>query len=111
MARPLKEPDEKRSEVIPTRFTLSERVCLRQQAQAAGLTLAEFIRRRSLGLVVQPPPARADASLVSELNRIGVNVNQLARSQNSGREFRGDWQAVEGELRRLIAKVAKSYGS
>jgi hypothetical protein len=111
MARPTKEPDEKRSKPVPTRFTVAERVHLGQQAKAAGLTLSEFVRRRALGFVVQPPPARADAALVSELNRIGVNVNQLARSQNADREFRGDWKAIEGEMRRLLAKVARAYGA
>lgn len=111
MARPSKEPDERRGEILRTRFTLAERLHVRQQADAAGLTVAEFVRRRALGLIVQPPPGKADAALVSELNRIGVNVNQLARAQNADREFRGDWQAVEGELRRVIAKVVKAYGS
>ena len=111
MARPLKESDEKRAEVLRTRFTLAESVHIRQQADAAGLTVSEFIRRRALGLAVQPPPSRADAALVSELNRIGVNVNQLARAQNSDREFVGDWVAIEAELRRVIGKVALAYGS
>jgi hypothetical protein len=64
-----------------------------------------------LGFSVQPPAPKADAALVSELNRIGVNVNQLARAQNGGREFRGDWQDVEQDLRRVLVKVAEAYGS
>jgi len=111
MARPKKETEEKRSESLRTRFTVAEYLHVRQQAEAAGLTPAEFIRRRALGLVVQPPPRRADAALISEINRIGVNVNQLARSVNAERTFLGDWRDIADELRRVIALVARSYGS
>lgn len=111
MARPTKETDEKRSESLRTRFTVAEKLHVHQQAQAAGLTPAEFIRRRALGFVVQPRAAQADAALISEINRIGVNVNQLARSQNADRTFLGDWQDIADELRRVLGKVARSYGS
>ncbi|MCI0658385.1 MAG: MobC family plasmid mobilization relaxosome protein [Acidobacteria bacterium] len=84
---------------------------MRQQASAASLSVSEFLRRRALGFIVQPPSARADAALVSEVNRIGVNVNQLAKAMNADRDFRGDWEAIAVELRRVLGKVAKAYGS
>jgi hypothetical protein len=111
MARPVKDPNEKLSEVVKYRCTLAELEHVRNQATAAALSVSEYARRRALSLPVQPPPRIADAALVSEINRIGVNVNQLARSQNADREFRGDWKAIEAELRRVLAKVAEVYGS
>lgn len=111
MARPKKEPHEKRDEVIRARVTAAEKAYVAQQARAANLDPAEYIRRRALGFVVTPSNSAADAALISELNRIGVNVNQLARAVNSGRVFKGDWQAIRDELRRLLAEVALRYGS
>jgi len=111
MTRPTKTDLERRSEQVKIRLTLSEVEHLRDQARKAGLSLAGFVRRRALALTVQPPPSRADAQLLAELNRIGVNVNQLARSANTGRTFAGDWQAIEEELSRLLAAVSQAYDS
>ncbi|MEZ6069481.1 MAG: plasmid mobilization relaxosome protein MobC [Pirellulales bacterium] len=75
------------------------------------MSLAELVRRRALSLPVQPTPSRIDGRLLAELNRIGVNVNQLARSINTDREFRGDWRAIKEELTRLLAAVSRAYDS
>ena len=80
-------------------------------AATAGLTVAEYCRRRVLGMNVAPPPARADAALISEINRIGVNVNQLALSHNADREFKGDWETISDQLVRVLDKVAQRYDS
>lgn len=106
MARPEKNPEEKRSEVARFRLTVAERVFLREQAATAGLTEAEFLRRRALGLPVRATVARSDPALVAELNRIGVNVNQLARATHRGAEFTRYWRdvgvALEGILKRML---------
>ena len=111
MARPQKETDEKLTEVVLTRLRLREREYIRKQASAGALSGSEFIRRRALSLPVKPPARKADGDLLFELNRIGVNVNQLARATNAEREFRGDWQTLAKELRRVLDKVADAYGS
>lgn len=109
MARPEKQPEEKRRERFNLRFTIAEIEGLRHDAIIAGLEPHEFARRRVLGSPIHPPPGRADAALISEINRIGVNVNQLARAQNADKEYRGDWRAIETELRRVLEKVAAIY--
>jgi len=111
MARPTKHEHEKRQERFNLRLTLAEIEHLRAQAQAAGLPPHEYARRRVLGYQVSPAPRQADAQLVSEINRIGVNVNQLARAHNAEREFRGDWRSIRDELERVLRKVATSYGA
>ena len=111
MARPRKQEHEKRAETIRARVTEAEKIHVQQQARAAGLDPAEYIRRRVLGYQVAPARARADAALVSEINRIGVNANQLARAVNAARPFRGDWQAIADECRRVLGKVASLYGA
>ena len=108
MARPKKQDGEKRNEVARFRVTLAEREYIRAQAQAAGLLEAEYLRRRALGYAV--PPARlgrVDPALVSELNRIGVNVNQLARATHRGSDFVHTWQIIGKQLSDVLATVVK----
>ncbi|MEQ8750323.1 MAG: plasmid mobilization relaxosome protein MobC [Amphiplicatus sp.] len=112
MARPKKQDGEQRSETARFRVTVAEREYIRAQARAAGLPEAEYLRRRALGYAV--PPARSglpDPALISELNRIGVNVNQLARAMHRGSDFVQSWRVVGDELSSILAKVAARYGS
>jgi hypothetical protein len=109
MARPKKSEADRRTCLAQFRQTPAEELTAHMNAAAAGLTPAEYYRRRSQGLVVAPPAARADATLLRELNRIGVNVNQLAFAANADREFKGDWQALRDELARVLDKVWQRY--
>ena len=69
-------------------------------------------RRRTLGHAVPPAPSRSsDPALVSELNRIGVNVNQLARATHRGSDFVRYWNVVGEELRTVLGKVVGRHGS
>ena len=111
MARPKKDPQEKRSEVARFRLTLAEKAHLRTQVHASGLSEAEFLRRRALGLPVRVTATRSDPALVSELNRIGVNVNQLARATHRGGEFTAYWRDVGRQLHSIMDKVLANYDS
>lgn len=111
MARPLKELEEKRMERFNLRFTLAELESIRAQAALAGLLPHEYARRRVLGHIVHPSPSRMDAATLCDLNRIGVNANQLAKATNAGREFRGVWQVIAEEIQRVLDRVAALYGS
>ena len=125
MARPKKQEHEKRLERFNLRLTLAEIEQLREQAQASGVAPHELARKRVLGARVSPAPQRTDAALITEINRLGVelrawgvNLNQLTRDENSGREFRGDWTALRDrlsyeldEVERVLTQVAAGYGS
>ncbi len=108
MARPVKQLHEKRSETLRARVTIAEKVFVQDQAELAGLDVTEYVRRRVLGFQVPPAAGRADAALLSELNRIGVNLNQLARNANSGRVERMNIDVVMAELRGVLESVALS---
>lgn len=113
MARPRKTADEKRDQVVNMRVTLAEQEHLRSQAHAAGMSLGEYVRRRSLGHSVTPSPRQTDAALISEVNRIGVNVNQLAKAVHMNRvdpDFTRDWQYVLLEVRQVLAKLVTTDG-
>lgn len=111
MARPAKQNHEKRSETERFRVTVAEREYIRMQAAAAGLTPSEYSRRRALGYEV---PAKADiapnASLLSELNRIGVNINQLAKSVHLDTGFQQYWREIGDELSAALAKLVHKHG-
>lgn len=111
MGRPRKAEGERRCKQTNHRWTIAEDAYLRRQAQAADITVAEFIRRRALSQPVRAATAKTDARLLHELNAIGVNLNQLARNLNSGREgaHAVDWSVVEAELRCLIEKVGADF--
>ena len=112
MARPKKEQHERRDQRFNLRYTMAEIEHLRAQAQAAGLDPHEYARRRTLGHAVPPAPQRSsDPALVSELNRIGVNVNQLARASHRSSDFTRYWSDVGRELQAALRKVLDRDGS
>lgn len=134
MARPRKHPHEVRSAHLTLRFTPAEADYVRAQADAASVPLRTYLRElalmdqevvtrraRSRGLSVpaylvsclraaSPSAGIADPALIAELNRIGVNLNQLARAVNRGDEFVGTWRALARELHAVLAKVLTDAG-
>lgn len=110
MARPTKDANEKLSETVKLRMTVAEHEHVRVQARVAGVTVSDYLRRRAVGYIVPEVPAsrRADLSLVNELNRIGVNMNQIARTLNAGRPERIDLDVALAELRGVFDKVLGS---
>ena len=114
--RPVLHPEEKRSERLNVRFTPMEKRHVETQAHAAGIKPNEYVRRRCLGHVVATGGGRANPALVSELNRIGVQlaalgnvVNQIARYAHSDREargFDGDWERLFGDIEESKTAIA-----
>lgn len=113
MARPTKAPEEKRTAKFPpVRVTEAELYQLQEQADAARLSVSEFIRQRVLSGRITPPRTRSQESLLTELNRIGVNLNQIARQLNRGRAH--DPHHLDHVLHQLtttLEKTARSHGS
>ena len=79
MARPRLGDEERRTRTVGVRVTEAEAEELRERSQAARLSVGSYLRRRGLGQRV-----RMAAAELRELNRIGVNLNQMARAMNSG---------------------------
>lgn len=112
MARPRKQEHEKRNQRFNVRYTLAEVEHIRVQANAAGLSPHEYIRRRTLGYKVAASfNEKADPALISEVNRIGVNVNQLARATHRGSDFVNYWREIGGELKVVMRRLVKADGS
>lgn len=109
MAAPKKDPDQKRSEVARARVTLAEKERVIANAQTAGMTETNFIRARILGEVIRSSNQSVDPALVHAINRVGNNVNQLARSVHRGSDFQAYWREVGDELERVLNVVLERY--
>ncbi|MEL6310770.1 MAG: hypothetical protein AAFQ17_00130, partial [Pseudomonadota bacterium] len=106
--RPALDSTERRSKVTVMRTTEPELEHIRAQADAAGLSVSEFVRRRSLGYVVPTAAGdarRTDPALIDAVNRVGVNVNQLAASVHMGRSFMQYWEAIGREVEELLERL------
>jgi len=87
MGRPKLSPEQRRDCQTTILFTVQERAELERRADAVGLSLSEFVRRRTLHVPL--PPQSADRQtrdkLATSLLRIGVNLNQITKHMNAGR--------------------------
>ena len=104
MARPKKDPTERRDDLLPVRLTPAERETLQRLAAAHGVTVADFMRRRALGYRLPPLDVehQAMASLAAALMPIGVNLNQLTRAANAGRLLPNSIEELAGRITSLL---------
>jgi hypothetical protein len=83
VARSQKHPGDRASAAFRIRLTSAERALLDEKAAAAGVTLSQLIRSAVLGHQLPSPPIVREA--MSELHRVGVNLNQLTRPRQHDR--------------------------
>ena len=107
MARPRLGEEERRTRTIGVRVTEAEAEELQERGQAARLSMGAYLRRRALGQRVRTTTARRlGAAELRELNRIGVNLNQMARALNSGAvSSPAETQAAVERVGELVAKL------
>jgi hypothetical protein len=100
MGRPKKDTDQKLAKVIVIRVTDAELKKLEQLSIMCGQYLAVLIRKKLFtGNYPKPITPKITVQLYAELNRIGVNLNQLTRHVNSGMLPLG--------LRQLLEELSK----
>ena len=116
------------SEKITVRFRRSERAVIADSAAARGLTrtawVASLVRAQiGLGLPLSVGEEEALRAIARELNRVGGNVNQLARAANAqaaaGKPVSIDPEILQeasaavreatSELRQVLGRVAGSW--
>jgi|LSQX01.2.fsa_nt_gb hypothetical protein len=71
---------EKRTKIVKVRLTEAEFEQMKERSTKARL--AEWIRETCLSAPARKPVKQVDPALLYELNRLGVNMNQLARYAN-----------------------------
>jgi hypothetical protein len=80
----------RKQRIVNLRATAEEYAVVEQAAKNAGLTMGSYIRETILAVpkTTTRRVPRADvivlAKLIAELNRIGGNINQIARALNCG---------------------------
>ncbi len=85
MARPKLAPQEQKSLTISFRVTPIEHAQMLAVAAQHGMRVSGLARRKALGVRLPAPvqEAKLQADAVAALNRIGVNLNQIAKRVNS----------------------------
>lgn len=108
MSRPRKNECDIRRVQVNIRLTEDESARINEVAATSGLSPANWIRYKVF--TGRNPPARLsslDTSVIKELGRIGVNLNQAARKLNQG-GFPEDLRATQLELLRLLKGITKT---
>ncbi len=69
---------------ICLRLDETEAKALKEKAKRCGLSKSAYLRRLVMGHPVKARPPEALHELYVEINRIGRNINQIARACNMG---------------------------
>ena len=86
MGRPRKPEAEQRSERVAFRVSPDEFAMLEAGAKRTGLTVGSYARQVAIrGRVIVQEGKGLTPEAFTALQRIGVNLNQLARASNEGR--------------------------
>lgn len=108
MARPKKEIAERHDKRFPTvRCTQTELNDLRAMSKEAHMTLSEFIRQKALNgkVVIRKSTNPMNFSLIHELNKIGTNLNQIAKRANSTGEISKSIKSVNQKIEAVLDKI------
>lgn len=124
MGRPPKDVPSKKEHYIPFRVSDELYTLITTNAANTGLSISEYLRRCASG---KPLPKRDiifhdDTALVSELaklNKLGNNLNQIARYFNEGglmtnplaKELHHALQEIDKLVIRCNEELEKEYGS
>ena len=102
-----KPPAAARAAAFKLRLTPAERAHLAACVEASDArSQADFIRRLILGEPIRRRASPERAEVIRQLQKIGVNLNQLARIANAGRQVsERDLQAALDDLRRALRQV------
>ena len=87
------------------RVTEAEAEELQERAQAARLSMGAYLRRRGLGQRVRMAAERRLGAELLELNRIWVNLNQMARAMNSGAAAPAGTRETVERVGELVARL------
>jgi predicted HicB family RNase H-like nuclease len=102
--RPRKDPADRRSHTHGLRLSPTEKAELEERAERAGLSMSEYIRRRALGKRVK---SAVDEEAVRQMQRVGVNLNQIARRahQQGVEAVEGQALSVVRDLREVVKRL------
>ena len=108
MARPKKEEAEKQNKRFPTvRCTERELADLHAKSKRSQMTLSEFIRQTSLTskIVIKKATNPLNFELIGELNKLGVNLNQIAKKANAKGEISKSIISLNKKIESVVDRI------
>lgn len=98
---------------INFRVSEQEYLKLEQMAQTLGMSVPAFCKAKAQGVrLVTPKIDRAGAlEMASELRKIGVNINQIAKQLNSGENCSESHLEALGGIRKGLGLIWRQLNS
>ncbi|AFZ61144.1 plasmid mobilization relaxosome protein MobC [Anabaena cylindrica FACHB-243] len=99
---------------LSVRFAADEYEQLKQKAKEGRVSITEFIRRAAFRrrVVELPPPPELNWKLYTELNAIGVNLNQIAtaatHASKTGQAVNFDVEQLENLVESLRTSIKET---
>lgn len=101
---------ESRVDRVAFRLTAEELARVQAEAARAGVSVSEYCRAAALGQRVRVRSAPDLSAALVSLNRVGVNLNQIARTLNAGQPVPIDLVEVVAEVRAAVERLAELEG-
>lgn len=116
MARPKKADREKRRKPMSFRpENEDEEKDILAKVKRSGLSLSDYLRRsaRSAHVVIRQAPAKSetDFALVHELNKIGVNLNQIVRSMHRKQKLPPELPRMLETIETYVMQATQNHGA
>lgn len=95
---------------VSARVTQAEKLRLKNQAELAGLSLSEYLRRNFLG--GKPLVAHTDLKILMELRRVGGLLKYNFTAMRECHAPLDVWARMDGafaELCKLMEKISRSF--
>lgn len=106
MSRPKKEETQKRVHRISIRLTDTELLSLGDKTQAAGMSMSNYLRKAVLSGRVVVRKNSDSVAVVSQLMKIGTNLNQLTRLAHIHGEYdREHLHSVLSGVQNVVMKL------
>ena len=96
-----------RTHMISVRLTDAERRKLSQICAVSGLPVSAVLRQLISGVTIRQRPPKELHDLYAEINRIGKNINQIARKTNAGFATKDDMRELLFLMKAIEQKMAK----
>ena len=96
-----------RTHMISVRLTDAERRKLSQICAVSGLPVSAVLRQLISGVTIRQRPPQELHELYLEINRIGTNINQIARKTNAGFATKDDMRELLFLMKAIEQKMAK----
>ena len=97
----------RKKHMVSARLTGEEWQKLRKLCAVSGLPVSAVLRELICGVTIRQRPPKELHDLYTEINRIGTNINQIARKANAGFATKDDMRELKFLMRAVEQRMAK----